>query len=321
MKKEIFECLKLIENNYIYNVSDEEWMKCIVNDAKDLYLNVYSSDEIPMDIFRLLGIKVRIIENGMFEIVDFLDKRKRILHVGDVILSIDGKNPREWKKNNDKSIIVMAIRDYKRYDASVIIEEYSFPKVSKQRTDSSMKIIENDRIVYINFLSFDDSIIEMIDFFYNCKENEKRKLILDLRNNMGGALKYANLLLNALIEKGNTAYIVKDKFNKMKKYVIKDGRKCIFENTCILVNKLTSSCAEIVTAALADCNNGIIIGEKTFGKGVILKNYRLGKEFSVVIPQYEYMSSKCKRIHNIGLEPHIRMTDNEIDMVIENNIV
>jgi carboxyl-terminal processing protease len=93
-------------------------------------------------------------------------------------------------------------------------------------------------------------------------------MILDLRNNGGGALDDAVKLTGLFIEKGPVVQ-VKDRHSAPQVYEDKDGEISYSGPLVVLVNSLSASASEIVTAALQDYHRAVIIGDQTFGKGTV----------------------------------------------------
>ena len=128
--------------------------------------------------------------------------------------------------------------------------------------------IFNNNIGYIRITNFDRNTYEQFLSSYKIisKNNNLKGLIIDLRNNPGGLLDTVIKIADELIPKGCIVY-TEDKFNN-KKYWNADD-KYIKLPLVILVNKNSASASEVLAGAVKDLKRGILVGTKTFGKGLV----------------------------------------------------
>ena len=112
------------------------------------------------------------------------------------------------------------------------------------------------------------------------KEQQVKKILLDLRNNPGGVLNEGVSIANLFLTKNNI--IVRTVSRSDKAVPIVADREAPFDfDMVVLVNKNTASAAEIIAAAMQDHKRATIIGTKTFGKGVIETTYTLENQYRV----------------------------------------
>jgi len=147
----------------------------------------------------------------------------------------------------------------------------------------------NDDIVYIKLKRFSASsinefnkVIEKLDF------KSSNKLILDLRGNGGGYLYVSVKLLENFLKKGTPVLFTKGIHNPEKEY--KTHIKAQFKNTnlVVLINESSASASEIVSGAIQDWDRGVIVGRRSFGKGLVQKPYYLidGSMMRLTIAKY-----------------------------------
>lgn len=138
-------------------------------------------------------------------------------------------------------------------------------------------------------------------------------LILDLRDNQGGLLNIAYHIADAFIDEGlivSTRNERRHVFNE--EYPASPNLLCPKEiPLVILVNEYSASASEIVAGAVKDTRRGILIGQKTFGKGVVQKRYPLGPSdtlgtMSLTISTY--YTPNGTSIHKEGITPHIAVS-------------
>ncbi len=123
-----------------------------------------------------------------------------------------------------------------------------------------------------------------------------KKLILDLRGNPGGYLNQAEMIADEFLGQGDTAvYTIGRKPEFDEVYIAKGGDKWENIPIIILVNAGSASASEIVSGAIQDRDRGLIVGETSFGKGLVQRQYPLGdgSSFRLTISKYYTPSGRC----------------------------
>lgn len=128
------------------------------------------------------------------------------------------------------------------------------------------------------------------------------KIIVDLRDNVGGNIDYAVAVCNLLVSK-RTMFISYDKKKSCAVYK-SDLINKPFDEITVLTNGKTASAAEAVALSLQDDGN-IIIGEKTYGKGVAQKKYYIYGGAVLNITIKEFYRASGDSINNKGVYPNI----------------
>lgn len=124
---------------------------------------------------------------------------------------------------------------------------------------------------YIHLTEFiEDCSKDVRKAFINLKEQGAKTLILDLRDNHGGLLTEAVDIVNLFVPKGLTIVETRGKLSAASsKYVTNNEPLDLDVPIVVLVNKETASAAEIVAGALQDLDRAVIVGNSTFGKGLV----------------------------------------------------
>ncbi len=224
------------------------------------------------------------------------------LMAGDRIISIDGKEV----KGMDASQVSELMKGEPGSSFEIVIERpLTNKKVTKTVTREEIKIddipyygmLEN-KIGYINLRSFTDNSGKAVaDAFEDLKENHGMEaIILDLRNNGGGLLHEAVNILDVFLDKGELVVETKGKLpDKNKTY--KTRRKAIDSDipVAVLINDRSASASEIVSGALQDLDRGVLIGERTFGKGLVQNILPLSynTKAKVTVAKYYIPSGRC----------------------------
>lgn len=173
------------------------------------------------------------------------------------------------------------------------------------------KILEGN-IGYISIASFDSGVSEkFIESLTKLKESNIQGLILDLRGNPGGLMKECVSVASQFIEKGKVIVSTVDK-NGNREENISAGGIAQGMPLVILIDGGTASASEVVSGAIRDYELGTLIGETSFGKGVVqvvLDDKLDNTALKVTISKY--YTPNGENIHSIGIKPHIEVEYSE----------
>ena len=176
----------------------------------------------------------------------------------------------------------------------------------------------DNQIGYVYLSSFEEvSTEQFIKAVEDLEEQEMESLILDLRNNGGGVVTAAEGISDYLIEDGKTIVSFKGKGVQVSTYVAKDGHE-IEVPMVVLVNEQSASASEVLTGALRDNDTAIVVGTKTFGKGIAQGIFPIpdGSAVKLTTAYYYVPSGEC--IHKIGIEPDVAVElDEELKSMVE----
>jgi carboxyl-terminal processing protease len=161
-------------------------------------------------------------------------------------------------------------------------------KIPMYSVDASFMI--DDQIGYINVNRFaaktHDEFHEALN---KLKAGGMKRLILDLRNNGGGYLEQAFRMADELMPKGRKIVYTKGRRPEFEEQYVSSGTGQFQDvSLVILVNNASASAAEIVAGAVQDWDRGLIVGETTFGKGLVQRQFDLkdGSAFRLTIARY-----------------------------------
>jgi carboxyl-terminal processing protease len=134
------------------------------------------------------------------------------------------------------------------------------------------------------------------------KKQGMRGLILDLRDNPGGELRAAVKVAEHFIPAGPAVYIDYRK-GKDETYTVRGNQINI--PLVVLINRASASAAEILAGAIKDTGSGFLIGEKTFGKGIVQELFRLDNGAGLKLTTARYLTPAKHDIHKKGIEPDV----------------
>jgi carboxyl-terminal processing protease len=156
-------------------------------------------------------------------------------------------------------------------------------------------------------------------------------LVIDERNNSGGAVDGAMQSANIFLDEGKTLVTIQGKKGTMRdQRYISTGRAEVPTSLpiVILTNGGSASSAEIFAAAMKDNGRATLIGSKTFGKGIVQDVFRFGEGFAQVTTAH-YYTPNGENIHELGIEPDIaveevKLSDEQIpafEQLMTDNII
>lgn len=227
---------------------------------------------------------------------------------GDIITKIDGVSytgeqlneaSNKIKGEIGTSVKLEILRDGKTMEFEVTREHIKINHVES-------KVLENN-IGYIEFNSFDEGCSEEFkQKLEELKEKNITSLVIDIRNNGGGLVTEALDIADFIVEKDATLLITTDK--KQKEEVTKAKTDPIVNIPVVLLtNSSSASASEILAGALKDNNKATIVGEKTYGKGVIQELLTLTDGSGLKITTNEYFTPNRNKINKVGITPDVEV--------------
>jgi carboxyl-terminal processing protease len=221
------------------------------------------------------------------------------IKAGDVITKVDGislkgtssdKVSDKLKGNPGTEITVTVDRNGIETDFTMKREKIIIPPVPYYGMIDS-------KTGYIRFSSFtQDCAQDVKNALVTLKNNNPQQIILDLRGNPGGLLTEAVEIVNLFVGPGNNVVSTK---GKVKQYDdnFKTTKAAIDEKTplAILINRGSASAAEIVAGAIQDLDRGVIIGQRSYGKGLVQVTRPLSynTQLKVTTAKYYIPSGRC----------------------------
>lgn len=267
---------------------------------------------------KLHGIGVNIAQLGsnvtIVGILDDTPAQKTGLKVGDIILKVDDKDVKGLKLNEvanlvrgeiNSKVVLKISRDNKIIIYNIKRSEIKIKSV-KLKKDGNIA-----HIIISSFLSQNtaDEIRDALE-----KSKNVKGIILDLRGNTGGLLPNAIEIANMFLPEGNIVSIV-DRNGKKINLEGKKNKDYIKTPLVILINEASASASEILSGALKDYNRAILVGEKTFGKGLVQRIETVQEENGLNITIAKYLTPNGTDINKKGIEPDYKVEFNQKDFL------
>ncbi len=305
--KKFDQVINYINNNYVDSVDNEQIIKsAIIASLKELdpHSVYYDKDEIDelnrglKGSFVGVGITYSIINDTVLILSVIKNGPSEIagLKAGDKIIKVDneliaGKNLINDEKLKDvltgkkDSKVLVSI---KRNNLNEL-QNYTIirGKIPVKSINSSYKV--NNNIVYIKLKRFSSTTLtEFNNIIKKLQVDSSKKIILDLRGNRGGYLYVSVKLLEKFLKKNSLVLTTKGIHSSKKEYKTYFKGKLKNNKLVILIDESSASASEIVSGAIQDWDRGIIIGRRSYGKGLVQKPFYLndGSMMRLTIARY-----------------------------------
>lgn len=235
---------------------------------------------------------------------------------GDMIVSVDGKST----EGMDSAAVASLLKGPKGTHVSVSMERegtekpITFDLIRDQipRPSVDLAFMVRPGIGYIHVTNFMETtsreVGDALDMFGNI-----RGLVIDLRGNPGGLLNEAVNMSDKFLQKGQIVVSQKGRSFPDQVYRASHGEEGPRYPIVVLVNRNTASAAEIVSGALQDHDRALIVGETTFGKGLVQTVFTISEDTGLALTTYHYYTPSGRLIQrnysNISLYDYYYLRD------------
>lgn len=308
--------LKELNDKYADEISPGKLTQTAIDamlKSLDPYTVYYPESEI--EEYRMMttgqygGIGALIQQHGndvmISEPYEGTPSQKAGLRAGDIVRKVNGQSL-EGKNSSDVSSAM------KGQPGSTLVLEVFRPSANKTMTFNIVREeIKMPNIPYSGMLDKEIGYVKLDQFtekagtevreaFLKLKEQGMKYFILDLRNNGGGLLSEAVNILNIFVDKGTPIVETKGKIpeqQRVHKTLAPVTDKDI--PVVVLVNENSASASEIVSGAFQDLDRGVIVGKKTFGKGLVQNVLPIDYNTSLKITVSKYYIPSGRCVQNI----------------------
>ena len=254
-----------------------------------------------------IGVEVTVSEDNYITVTNSFKggpANDAGIEPGDKIMAVEGIE----YSGNDMDAAVAVLKGHEGEEVDIKIFDFSenaeknISVVRRQVVLQTVnyEMLEKD-IAYIKISSFGDTTAQEFEKAYNdLKSQNPVGLILDLRNNGGGTLDSVVKIADILMPEGE---IVKIKYKKFDNEVYNSDASCFDKKIVVLVNENTASASELLSGGLRDNNNAVLVGKKTYGKGVVGTLFPVDSKSAAVITTGEYFLPGGDNIHGTGIMP------------------
>ena len=226
--------------------------------------------------------------------------QKAGLMAGDKIIEVNG-NSAKGKSTEELSSV---LKGQPNTEVTILLERdgKTFTKTFN-REQVTVKSVPyygflKDGIAYIKLRSFTRNCANDIkDALTDLKSQQELKgIILDLRSNPGGLLNESIDIVNLFVEKGEEIVVTKGKIKDWEKsYKARKNPLDLETPLIVLINSNSASASEIVSGSIQDLDRGVIIGRRSYGKGLVQQSRKLSynSQLKVTVAKYYIPSGRC----------------------------
>lgn len=298
---------------YVDDVNPDKLVKTSIDkmlESLDPYTNYISEDDV--EDFRFMttgeyaGIGALISKQKekivIAEPYEGFPAQKSGLKAGDVILEVAGKSTTKLSTEDVSNLLKGPA------GKTVTLKVERLGEKKPLNIDIVREKIQIDPVPYYGMLDKETGYIRLSNFTSDCTERVKsafielkekqgaKAMVLDLRSNPGGLLMEAVRVSNLFIPKGKEIVSTKGKVKQWDKvYKATENALDTVMPIAVLVNRGSASASEIVAGAIQDLDRGMVIGTRTFGKGLVqtTRDLSYNAKLKITTAKYYMPSGRC----------------------------
>ncbi len=319
--KKLFEVDALLRRDYLGNIKQEAVDNAIfssylqaIGDDYSFYQNAKEAKAVA-DSFEgnARGIGVTVVDAKEQKALRVIrvdpsgPAAQAGMQINDLIFAVDGKKVSELgyqksvnaiRREVNETVSLQIIRNKKTETVTMRYAEFIGQTVYTEQIG---------RIGYLCFTAFNEATVEQFDkAMEDFKEAGVTALLFDVRDNGGGTVDSVCAVLDRLVGRCNLM-TVREKGGKKTVTHTSDEVEVDYP-MAVLVNGHTASAAELFAATLRDCKKALLIGNTTFGKGVMQRTYFLSDGSCIRFTVGEFFSAGGRSFHKKGLTPDREIT-------------
>lgn len=326
----------LLDQNFLFDYDDEQIyegsLKGMFANLGDPYTAYYTPDEFKKLMESLngrysgIGLSVQASKEGYIKAVSVFDDspaKEAGIESGDYITKVNGKafGPNQLEEavaeikgepGSDVTLTILRTEEgttnSKEFDVKVTRAD-----VNVDTIDDDILEVRGKKIGYIHIKAFDDiTWKDFSDSYSKLMAQDIDGLILDVRNNPGGALDVVINIADNFLDEG---VIVTTKDKKGNVATEKSDANASDIPIVVLQNENSASASEILAGAMKDRGRAKVIGTQSFGKGVVQKVFNLEDGAGAKITISEYFTPNGTQINKVGVTPDIKVeSDEDLDL-------
>ena len=314
-----------LENNYLYDDYDKEKMeeeavKAYISALDEPYTSYYTKDEFKSYLSGVeesyvgigIVISVDVDKNKIIVVSPFIDSPAHEAGVkpGDYILGVDDKQYSGEQMNDcvnhikggseGTTVMLRLEREGEILELEVERRQISVESVSSEMMENNIGYVCITAFNTNEAGSEENTFTEFKEHVQKLRDDGMEKMIIDLRDNPGGVLSVVCDIADYMLPEGVITYTETRK-GKKDEYFSDSNELDI--PMVILINGNSASASEVLAGAMRDYERAVIVGEKSFGKGIVQSIYPFydGSGMSMTVSKYYSPKGTC--IHGVGIEP------------------
>ena len=285
-----------------------------LGDEYTVYMDAEESSDFYDDLHGKVGFGIGVemgLRDGYVRVLRTLPDnpaRKAGILAGDIIYKVDG----EEVYNMSTEEIAKRVRGEAGSEVTVTVvrdgKEKDFTMKRETINNVSAYVEYDGRTAIVTVTRFDNDTGTMVQkMAQEFAGKNVNKVILDLRNNGGGYVSAAQDLLSLWLD--SQKILIQKSKHEGNTTNSTSGGKAILKDmkTIVLVNGSTASASEIVAGALQDYEKATVVGEQTYGKGVVQRLFELSSGATLKVTTAEWFTPKDRSINLTGIKPDVEV--------------
>ena len=313
----------LIDDNFYFEDDDQAKQDGIIRgymeSLDDPYSVYYTAEEYASFMEdtegEYVGVGIQVsqdVDTKVITITKVFDgpAQEAGIEANDVITEVNGEDITA----QDIDTVVDKIRGEEGTEVTITVyrssdakdHEYTMPRQKVENPTVEYEMLDNN-IGYIQISSFyevtGDQYIAAVE---DLNSQGMEGLIVDLRDNGGGLLDIAVDMLDYMLPEGKIVY-TEDKDGNVTSEYTSDEEHQFTKPLVLLVNGYSASASEIFSGAIKDYGIGTLVGETTYGKGIVQRMFPLDDGSAIKLTIAKYFTPNGNDIHKVGIEPDVEV--------------
>lgn len=318
--------LEAYVDHFFLNESDSDRLedyiyKGYIAGLDDPYAAYYNAEEYAQLMeedsgeYRGIGVTVRQDTDTGYVVVEEVNKNGPAYNAGvqvdDIIMQVDGQDTAELGlqetvsaiKKNDEPVVLTILRDSETMELTVDKSQIVMETVTWEMKENKIGYIAVSQFVENTSEQFNEALTSL-------SEEGMTGLIIDLRDNGGGLLTSCLDMVSRFVPDEKLIVYTEDKNGNRTEYN-SDSVDVLNIPVVLLVNENSASASEIMTGCLKDYGIATVVGETTYGKGIVQNIMPLPDGSAVKMTVSQYYTPNGNDIHEVGIAPDVTVEMSE----------
>ena len=314
LDRKINNILGIVADEYVESVNMDSLVELAIPDIiaqldpHSVYISAKDYEQANEELngnFCGIGISFQVMEDtiNVIEVIPGGPSEKVGIANGDKIISVDGKNftgekinpnlVKEQLRGPKNSVVKLGVK--RATSAKTLYFTVTRGDIPIKSVDAAYMIDKNTGYVKVNQFGR-NTYDEFVAALSVLKNEGAKRYIVDLRGNGGGYMEIAVAMANEFLPKDNLIVSTKGRYKKNDTSVYSDGNGSYQDaEIVVLINEFSASASEIFAGAMQDNDRGLVIGARSFGKGLVQREFKLSDHSAIrlTIARYYTPTGRC----------------------------
>ena len=314
LDRKINNILGIVADEYVESVNMDSLVELAIPDIiaqldpHSVYISAKDYEQANEELngnFCGIGISFQVMEDtiNVIEVIPGGPSEKVGIANGDKIISVDGKNftgekinpnlVKEQLRGPKNSVVKLGVK--RATSAKTLYFTVTRGDIPIKSVDAAYMIDKNTGYVKVNQFGR-NTYDEFVAALSVLKNEGAKRYIVDLRGNGGGYMEIAVAMANEFLPKDTLIVSTKGRYKKNDTSVYSDGNGSYQDaEIVVLINEFSASASEIFAGAMQDNDRGLVIGARSFGKGLVQREFKLSDNSAIrlTIARYYTPTGRC----------------------------